>query len=74
MVSRDTCLKHLRANMRRIRTEKGITRDMVGMALGVHYTTVFNWERGHTTPPAADLYLWCKFMDVDMESMFSAMD
>ena len=67
---KDSYSKNLGANMRKIRKEKYVSGDMVGLALDVHARTIYNWERGTSSPTAVQLYTWCKFMGVDIDKMF----
>lgn len=68
---KDSYLNNLRENMRKIRHDKHVSGDMVARFLGVDHGTIYNWERGRSTPPAIHLYMWCKFMGVDINKMFN---
>lgn len=42
-------------NYRKARTEAGIKAEQAASSLGVSITTLFNWERGDTSPDADKL-------------------
>ena len=42
-------------NYRKAREEAGIRAEKAAAELGVSITTLFNWERGDTTPNALNL-------------------
>lgn len=47
-------------NYRRAREEAGIKAERAAAELGVSITTLFNWERGDTSPDADKLVLMAR--------------
>lgn len=47
-------------NFRQARKDAGVKPEQAASELGVSITTLFNWERGDTKPPADKLILMAK--------------
>ena len=51
-------------NYRKAREKAGIKAERAAADLGISITTLFNWERGDTSPDADRLKLMSKLYDV----------
>lgn len=57
--------------LRRLRTERGVSRRELAEALGVHYQTVGYLERGEYSPSLELALRIARYFDVPVELIFS---
>ena len=57
-----------------LRTEKGMSQELIARQLGVSRVTIVNWERGNTQPVAGDAIKLAKLFGVSVEEIFGECD
>jgi len=57
--------------IKRLRTERGVTQEQLGEALGVSYQAVSKWENGAALPDIALLPELAVYFGVDIDTLFS---
>lgn len=60
--------------IKRLRTERGVTQEQLGDALGISYQAVSKWENGSTLPDIALLPELAVYFGVDIDTLFSIDD
>jgi len=60
--------------IKRLRTERGVTQEQLGEAMGVSYQAVSKWETGATLPDVALLPELAVYFGVDIDALFSIDD
>lgn len=50
--------------LRVLRQNRGLTQQALGSAAGVHYTSVYDWERGRAFPRPGNLIMVAHVLDV----------
>lgn len=52
--------------IRKRRKELGLTRKTLGAVLGVHYTSIRDWENGRSQPLAGSFLKLCLALEMDL--------
>lgn len=58
-------------NYRKARVEAGIKPEKAAVELGISVATLFNWERGDTSPDADKLVLMSKLYDKPVDYLLA---
>ena len=58
-------------NYRKARVEAGIKAEKAAVELGISVATLFNWERGDTSPDADKLVLMSKLYDKPVDYLLA---
>ena len=61
-------------NIRRLRTEKGMTQRELAQRLNVSMQAVSKWERGHAYPDVMLLLPIARLFSVSLDELFSRQD
>ncbi len=69
MITKAEARKRIAANVRRIRTQRGLTQVELATASQIEQSTISRLERGHVLPNAADLANLAEALDSTTEAL-----
>ena len=67
-------MKKLGDNLKKTRTQAGITADALALSLGVTRVTVYRWESGEREPDLATLFKIASILDVSVGYLIGETD
>ena len=60
--------------LKELRTEKGITQDMLAQATGLSQSALANWENGKRSPTATAIITLAKYFNVTTDYLLGMTD